>query len=164
MYWIVCMFLMSVYLWSMESNCQSTQQCLMKGKCSPIPRNWLIHMEYNGKRCWDQWEFCQLGLVILNSPKRWDGYVCLGLPDTLMSLRKTTVLSLVKFLLHVPLCVITTSPTMTPVIYITGDAFYSVICDGSFRFMGGFWSLCLETYSVISPLPHHFLLNLRVFK
>lgn len=104
------LYVLDVYLWSMESNCEPMQQCLMKAKCSPIPHNWLIHMEYNSKGCWDQWEFCLSGLVILRPSERWDGYVCLRFPDTLMSPREKTVLFLVKFLLHVPLH-IAPSPT-----------------------------------------------------
>lgn len=42
--------------------------------------------------------------------ERWDAYVCLRFPDTLMSPRETTALFLVKFLLHVPLH-IAPSPT-----------------------------------------------------
>lgn len=60
-------------LWSTENNCEFLQQCVLKAKCSPISHNWLIHMEYNGKGCWDQWKFSLPGLAILDSSK-----VCLS--------------------------------------------------------------------------------------
>lgn len=88
-------FLVSVYIRSMESNREATQQCLMKAKCSPIPHNWLIHMGYSGKGCWNQWEFCLPDLSL--QKVEWVMF-CLGLRDPLMRPKKIFVLSLVKFL------------------------------------------------------------------
>lgn len=90
------LYVFHVYLWCMERNSESSQQCLMKAKCSQIPHNWLIHPGYKVKGCWNQWEFWLPGLVILGPPK---GGLGISVFVTLMSPKKI-LLSLVMFLFH----------------------------------------------------------------